>query len=182
MLTPIVFFYKVCEKLLREYREYVFLRMIDCKHKDLYLVGGVHLINKNIKLGRNVCIYPGCMFFGDGLIEIGNDVDIGNNTIIYASKDGGGVKIGNGTMIAANCYIIDCDHGVSGNKPIREQKNTVKKVLIGENCWLGANVTILKGSEIGDGTVIGAKSLVKGIIEKNVIAVGIPARVIKHRV
>ena len=53
--------------------------------------------------------------------------------------------------------------------------------MIGEDVWLGANVTVLKGSAIGDGAVIGAKALVKGKIECNAIAAGIPARGVKYR-
>ena len=94
---------------------------------------------------------------------------------------GGGVYIGNDTMIAAQTYIIDCDHGIKANELMRKQKNTVEKVYIGKDVWIGANVTVLKGSYIEDGAIIGAKSLVKGKIEKNVIAVGIPAKEIKRR-
>lgn len=62
------------------------------------------------------------MFFGDGLIEIGDNVDIGNGTIIYASQNGGGVKIADNSMIAAQCYIIDTDHGICAGELIRNQK------------------------------------------------------------
>ena len=57
----------------------------------------------------------------------------------------------------------------------------MEKVIIGSDVWLAANVTVLKGSKISDGAVIGAKSLVKGEIPENAIAVGIPAKVIKQR-
>lgn len=77
------------------------------------------------------------MLFGDGLIEIGDNVDVGNGTIIYASKNGG-VKIGNNSMIAAQCYIIDADHGIRGGKLIREQGTTVSPVEIGEDVWIAA--------------------------------------------
>ena len=94
---------------------------------------------------------------------------------------GGGVHIGENTLIAAQTYIIDCDHGIKANELIQKQKNTVKEIFIGKDVWIGANVTVLKGSCIEDGAIIGAKSLVKGKIEKNVIAVGIPAKEIKRR-
>lgn len=85
--------------------------MIGCNHNDFSIVGDITVINKNIKLGHNVTIYPDVMLFGDGEIVIGDNVDIGNGTIIYSSKDGG-VTIGNDTMIAGQCYIIDMDHGI----------------------------------------------------------------------
>jgi acetyltransferase-like isoleucine patch superfamily enzyme len=73
------------------------------------------------------------------------------------------------------------DHGIFANKPIREQDNTVSPVKIGRDCWIGANATILKGSCIEDGAIIGAKSLVKGRVKQNSIVVGNPAREIKCR-
>lgn len=69
----------------------------------------MNLINRNITVRKNVTFYPDVMLFGDGPIIIGDNVDIGNGTIIYSSKNGGGVTIGNNTMIAAQSYIIDTD-------------------------------------------------------------------------
>lgn len=168
------------EKIERYYRKKLFKEQISCKHNDFSIIGKITTINKNIKIGKNVTIYPGVMFWGDGLIEIGDNCDIGKDTIIYASKHGG-VYIGSNTNIAGHCYIIDMDHGIHKNQLISMQENSVQKVEIGNDCWIAANVTILKGSNIQDGAIIGAKSLVKGEIEKLSIAVGIPAKVIKYR-
>ena len=174
-MNPILLIDRALKKIGRVWRKAVFRRSINCPHKDFSLVGNVTLINRNLKLGRGVCIYPGCMFFGNGPIVIGDNVDIGNDTVIYSSEDAG-VSIGENTLIAAQCYIIDTDHGMRADEPIRSQQNTSKPVSIGSDCWLAANVTVLKGSEIGDGAVIGAKSLVKGTVEPYSINVGIPCR------
>lgn len=146
----------------RKYRKYVFKKSIQCNHNDFNLVGDIILINKNINLGHNVTIYPNVMFWGDGTIEIDDNVDIGTGTILYASKNGG-IKIGKNTMIAAQCYVIDMDHGIIKDSLICNQENTIEKVLIGEDCWIAANATILKGSIVENGAVIGAKSLVRDI-------------------
>lgn len=50
--------------------------MIGCNHNDFSIVGDITVINKNIKLGHNVTIYPDVMLFGDGEIVIGDNVDI----------------------------------------------------------------------------------------------------------
>ncbi len=107
-------------------------------------------------------------------------MDIGQNTVICASKQGG-VTIGDNTLISAQCYIIDMDHGISKDNLISQQENVVGQVVIGRDCWLGANVTVLRGSIIEDGAVLGAKIIVKGRIPKNAVAVGIPAKVIQYR-
>lgn len=90
MIDLLLLFDRVISKFLRVYRKSIFLRKIRCSHRDVTLVGDVTLINRNMTLGHNVTIYPNVMFFGDGPIRIGDNVDIGNGTIIYASKNGGG--------------------------------------------------------------------------------------------
>lgn len=180
-MNIILFFDKVIQKIQFEYRKYVFRKKIGCEHKDFSIVGKINLINRNIRLGHHVTIYPDVMFFGDGLIDIGDNVDIGNGTIIYASKLGGGVTIGKNSLIAAQSYIIDTDHGTHAGELIRNQQNTVAPVSIGEDVWIAAGCKILKGSQIHDGAIIGAASLVKGEIPANAIAVGVPAKVKKIR-
>ncbi len=171
---------RVIRKIGATYRKAVFRRNIKCPHKKFLLVGEITLINKNITIGENVTIYPDVMFWGDGPIRIGNNVDIGAGTVIYASSSGG-VTIDDNTVIAAQCYIIDCDHGIKKDVLISRQENSVEAVHIGEDVWIAAGCKILKGSKINDGAVIGAASLVKGEIPENAVAVGIPAKVKKHR-
>lgn len=78
---------RVIGKIMRTYRNAVFFAKTGCRAN---LIGNVILINRNIHCGKNVTIYPDVMFFGDGRIEIGDNVDIGNGTIIYASNNRGG--------------------------------------------------------------------------------------------
>lgn len=180
-MNIIMLFDRVKNKIKRSYRSYIFRKTVNCPHKNFTLVGDITVINRNIQVGQNVCIYPGCMFFGDGPIVLGNNVDIGQNTVIYASAEGGGVTVGDHTIIAAQCYLIDMDHGTAAKDRIQNQSNSVSPISIGKDCWLGANCTVLKGSQIDDGAIIGAKALVKGKITENAIAVGIPAKEIKKR-
>ena len=56
----------------------------------------------------------------------------------------------------------------------------LRAVHIGDNVWLGINVTVLKGVTIGENTVIGAGSIVTKDIPANVVAAGNPCKVIKH--
>lgn len=136
----------------------MFRKKTHCPHNQFLLVGNVIAINPNVTIGKNVTIYPNVMFYGDGPITIGDN-----------------------TMIAAQCYLIDCDHGTALGTPMRKQTLSISPISIGNNVWLAANVTVLKGSHIADGAVIGAKGLVKGEIPPNSIAVGVPAKVIKER-
>ena len=83
-------------------------------------------------------------------------------------------------MIAANCYI-DCGHGTHKGIIMIKQKTIVNPVYFGEDAWIGIEVAILKGSQINDGAVVEANVRVCSIIGSNVIAVGIPAKIVKHR-
>ena len=177
----ILFLNKALNKVQRIWRKKLFRAYTKNKKANVNIVGKMTLINPNIQVGNNVTFYPNVTLFGDGVIELGDNVNIGSGTIIYASKNGGGVKIGEGTMIAGQCYIIDTDHGIEAGVPIREQQNTVQPICIGKNAWIAAGCKILKGSVIGDGAVIGAASVVKGEIPPNAIAVGAIAKVKKYR-
>ncbi|MBA3926123.1 hypothetical protein HPK16_07190 [Listeria sp. W9-0585] len=55
-----------------------------------------------------------------------------------------------------------------------------KPVTIGNNVWLGANVTVNQGVTIGDNTIIGSGSVVRKSIPANVVAVGVPCRVLRE--
>lgn len=180
-MNIIILYDRLKNIVLRMYRKYVFKHKINCTHSQFSLVENVTLINSNITLGKNVTIYPNVMFFGDGNIDIGNNVVIGNGTIIYASKLGG-VTIRDNTIIAAQCYIIDCDHGMNRNKLIRDQINEVSPITIEEDCWIATQCSILKGTLIKKGAVIGANSLVKGEIPEYGVVIGTPGKIIKYRI
>ena len=68
------------------------------------------------------------------------------------------------------------DHGIVGDKIIREQSNSVEAVFIGHDVWIACQCAILKGSSIEDGCVVGAKSLVKGRLRKDTISYGWPVK------
>ncbi len=112
---------------------------------------------------------------GEGSIEIGDFCLIAPGVEITAAQS---IRIGANSMIAAECSINDCDwHGLyNRTRPFR----CTRPVVLGENVWLGARVTICKGVRIGDNSVVGAGSVVTSDIPANVVAAGNPARVVKE--
>lgn len=173
----VLFIEKILNKISKSYYSKLFKKKYGSKAK---ILGKIYTFNPNVHVGKNVIIYPNVAFNGDGEITIGDNVSIGYGTIFFSSKQGG-VKIGNDTMIAAQCYIIDTDHGIVKDKLIRDQSNKVEPINIGDDVWLAAGVKVLKGSSIMSHAVIGAQAVVKGAIDENGIAVGIPAKVVKYR-
>ncbi|MBE9600311.1 acyltransferase [Pedobacter sp. MC2016-24] len=171
---------RIKEKLLSVYRKGVFLGRIKGANDCVKVLGKVYVNATNITIGKNVTIYPGVYFWGDGEIVIGDNVDIGIGTIIFSKKS---VRIGNNSNIAAHCYIIDSNHGIKKDQLITSQMLSVDNegIYIGDDVWVAAGCKVLKGSKINNGAVIGAMSLVNSEIEAYGIAIGTPAKVIKFR-
>ena len=107
---------------------------------------------------------------------IGHDSFINHNAYLM---DGGTITIGHHCFIGPNCGMYTAIHATNP-----DQRNAgIEKALpikIGNNCWIGADVTILPGVTIGDNTIIGAKSCVTKDIPSNVVAVGNPCRVLRE--
>jgi acetyltransferase-like isoleucine patch superfamily enzyme len=79
-------------------------------------------------------------------------------------------------------YICDFDHVISDiHVPIKDQGIVKSPVRIGPDTWLGTKVSVLKGTRIGRGSVLGAHAVVRGDIPDYSIAVGTPARVVRNR-
>lgn len=126
----------------------------------------IYETNANIIFGDNVTLYPNVHIFGSGKVTIMDNVSIGDGTIICAVED---IVIGRNTMIAAQCYIIDCNHGMHVGNYMCGQPLSIHPTKIGEDIWLGCGCKILAGSGISDGAVIGAGTVISGKVEKNKI-------------
>lgn len=135
---------------------------------------------KNLTLGRF------CRFELDGkekTLFVGDRCEFGDNTHIVALKR---VEIGNNVLIASKCFLSDTNHGCytgeeqdSPYTSPNERKLLSETVSIGDNVWIGENVVLLAGTQIGKGCVIGANSVVHGVFPDNCIIAGVPGRVIK---
>ena len=101
----------------------------------------------------------------DGL-KLGFKTDIGAFTYINAKY---GVKISDNVQIGSHCSIYS----------VSTIDSTSGKVVLKNNCKLGSHSTVLPGVTIGENSIIGAHSLVNSNIPPNVIAFGVPAKVIK---
>lgn len=131
-----------------------------------------------IVIGRNVSLGPHCRIVArrGGRIRIGDHVQLGQGCIVAALES---VEIGPGCLLAEYVVIRDQDHD-PGSRPIRRSGFKTAAIEIGDDCWLGTKSTVLRGSVIGRGAVIGAHALVRGTIPSRVLAVGSPARVVKE--
>lgn len=111
-------------------------------------------------------------------IIFGNDCCFNNNFRIIAS--GADIRVGNHCRIGLSCSIMSSDfHNID---PLRRDTPPFPSgdITIGDNVFLGNNVSILKGVAIGENVTIGSGSVVVESIPANCVAAGVPARVLKQ--
>jgi lipopolysaccharide O-acetyltransferase len=145
---------------------------------------------KYIKFGHGLTTGTGCrieVYPVDNkstVLEIGENVQMNDNVHITAVNH---VSIGNNVLMASKIYISDSSHGsysgdefdsdpdsIPENRPLK-----YKSVVIEDNVWIGEFVSILPGTKIGRGSIIGTMSVVTKDIPPYCIAAGIPAKPIK---
>ena len=90
------------------------------------------------------------------------------------------IEIGNGTMMGEGVRFYDHDHSYTAEK-IEKWQWTTAPIRVGRDCWIGSNVTILKGVTIGDNTIIGAGCLVRNDIPANSVVYNDGHLIVKER-
>lgn len=160
-----------------------------CVKEGCYLEGKLFLRDEaTLRVGKDCVIRANTMDIRDKTnCFIGNNVTTGENFIISVS-DYTSLQIGDDCMFSHEVAIYTNDgHGifdvVSGeNINSTSEENASRKVVIGSHVWIGFRSMILYKTVIGNGSIIGAYSLVKDRFPNNCIAAGIPAKVIRRDV
>lgn len=81
------------------------------------------------------------------------------------------IQIGDNCLFGPNVVVVDHDHEYRYTDERRGNHYRKAPISIGNNVWIGANVTILRGTQIEDGAVIGAGCVIRGKVEKNTVVV-----------
>jgi UDP-3-O-[3-hydroxymyristoyl] glucosamine N-acyltransferase len=110
-------------------------------------------------------------------LELGDGVKIMHYSVVAASRS---LRIGAMTQVAEHCSVRDADHGMQLDRPMRLQ-SVATPTVVGADVWIGRGSAVLRGSDVGDGVVVGANSVVRGTIPPLSVAVGAPARVVRSR-
>lgn len=138
--------------------------------------------NYKIEIGENSILKEGSYFLltkPNPHLRIGSNVGIGRGCYIAIKSK---LTILDNTRFGHNVTILDNEHNFKKNDLISNQKARIEDITIGEDCWIGSNVTILRGVKIGNKSVIGANSLVNKNIPPDEIWAGNPAKFIKKRI
>lgn len=141
------------------------------------------LVCSFLSRGKNIRIFPLSSSFTYNTIKLGDDVFIGPGARFSALK---GITIGSKVMFGPNVTIMAGDHNFKEigkymfDVEIKREEDD-QPVVINDDVWIGANVTILKGVEIGVGSVIAAGSIVNKNLPEYSICAGIPCRKVRDR-
>lgn len=130
-----------------------------------------------IKVHPTAKVNSGFRIYGTGKVEIGSNTWIGRNCHFYTIGNCG-IKIGSNTEIGPET-MVNCQTHKIGTSEHRAGDCNNHPVEIGNGIWIGTRTTILC-NKIGDGTVIGAASLVLQDIPGNCMAAGVPAKIKKN--
>ncbi len=143
---------------------------------------GLHL-----SLGRNATleIGPRCILDRDmtlavdGRLSLGVRVIFGHHCTLAVADS---LIIGDNSLLAEMVSIRDHDHAFDRlDVPIRLQGMVSAPVVIGQNVWLGAKVTVVKGVTIGDDAIVAAGAVVTRDVPAGAIVAGVPARLLRWR-
>ncbi len=113
--------------------------------------------------------------FTTARLEIGIGSWIGRNLVIHGN---GVVVIGENCDIAPDVTLLTGTHIIGGHKR-RAGRGQTGNITIGDGCWIGARATILPGTTVGNGSVISACACVVNDVAEDVVAGGVPAKVIR---
>ena len=109
---------------------------------------------KNITFGKNVFINSGCKF-----------------------QDQGGITVGDNVLIGHNVVLATLDHNICVSK---RAELFAAPIVIEDNVWIGANVTVTSGVIIGKGSIVAAGAVVTKDVPEYSIVGGVPAKVIRE--
>lgn len=125
---------------------------------------------KDLRLGRNIT------FYNPSKIEFGDHVYAAYGCIFLAGEEI--ISLGGEVFLGPYCVFASDNH-TRKNGSFRYGSTQSAPIHVGSGSWLGARVTVTAGSVIGQGALVGAGSVVTSKIPDNVLAGGVPAKVIK---
>ncbi|QAY71585.1 sugar O-acetyltransferase [Xylanimonas protaetiae] len=115
-------------------------------------------------------------------VDYGENLHVGARTFVnynLTALDVAAIRIGEDCQIGPGVQLLTPTHPVDP-APRRDKLEAALPITIGDNVWLGGGVVVGPGVTIGDNTVVGAGAVVVKDLPANVVAVGNPARVVRH--
>ena len=164
-----VFLSSTPDKLISRVRKYLNEVRVGTNHQEKIIQDGnwnVFQIDDRADLlvGTNViCRNFENFHVSSGKVILHDGVFINNSCSFNCIER---IEIGAGTMMGEGVRFYDHDHIYTAEK-IEKWQWTTAPIRVGRDCWIGSNVTILKGVTIGDNTIIGADCLIRNDVPAN---------------
>lgn len=130
----------------------VLYRLLGYRFETVNISDSVVLNNRHVRIGRETRISRGCYFEGSGAVDIGPEC-----------------------MVSPEVAFVTSNHAVTAAGEVSRDPEPLP-ITIGRRCWLGARVTVLGGTELGDGAVVTAGSVLGGRCAGGFVYSGVPAR------
>lgn len=136
---------------------------------------------RTINAKNNIRVHPTASIRYGKNIYVGENSHINMNCCVWAGENSK-IILGDNLLMGPGVSIQSTNHGTFKGEVMMEQAESEKDVVIGNDCWLCSNVTVVSGVHIADGCVIAAGAVVtKDITEPYSIVGGIPAKIISSR-
>lgn len=126
---------------------------------------------KNLQIGRNVT------FYNSSNISIGDDVYIAFGCWFSSKEE---IIIKDKILFGPYVVVVTSNHSIKNNTYYEGPPINIAKITINKGAWIGAHVTILPGTNIGQASLVAANSVISGYTEDYCIYGGIPAKFIKR--
>jgi len=116
----------------------------------------------------------------EGTLRIGDKTVLGRENTLNCYLD---LEVGPRCIVADWVYICDFDHRSDDvHTPIKDQGIVKTPVRIGEDVWVGVKASVLRGAQVGRGSVLAAHTVVRGQVPDHSVVAGVPGRVVRDRV
>ena len=164
--------------------------LLKLRHRDVITEGFVFLgkrVDVEVRRGYGRLVLGAWCHIGDGnklrahegTLRLGERVVLGSENTINCYLD---IEIGAATLVADWVYICDFDHVTDDlATPIKDQGIVKSPVRIGPGSWLGTKVSVLRGTVVGQGSVLAAHTVARGQYPEYAVVGGVPGKVIKDR-
>ena len=185
LCAPCILLIRVINPFLRAWKRLYFTAMLNTDLKDVdfsvqcdgrvYVIGtGNITIGRRCRLGMAVELTT----MEQGRIHLGNDIRINRGCTLTSYSE---IFIDDFVIMGEFSSVRDANHGIDKRSPMRYQPHTSSPIIINRDVWIGRGCCILPGVTLGEGSVIGANSVVTRDIPAFSIAAGVPAKIIRSR-
>lgn len=136
---------------------------------------------RKAKVSRSANIAPNAGFANGQNIVIGDNATIGAYCQIWAGPGKARVVIGKDALFAPDVMVTASSYRYNDGAPVTDQAMDESDIDIGADCWIGRGATLLAGTHLGTGCIVGAHSVVRGTFPAYSIIAGSPAKIVGHR-